>query len=115
MIKIYHNPRCSKSRDGLKIVEASKQPFQIIKYLKEIPSKQELKNIIAYLNISPEQLIRKNEKIWKEKFKTLTLSNDEIIDAMLTYPNLIERPIVIKDKKGGIGRPPENITDFLAL
>ncbi len=114
MIKIYHNPRCGKSRDGLKIVEASGLGFEIIKYLENIPSKQELKDIIKYLNISPESLLRKNEKIWKEKFKDTTMTDDEIVEAMVTYPKLIERPIVIKNKKGVIGRPPENINEFLA-
>jgi len=114
MIKIYHNPRCGKSRDGLKILEESGKPFKIINYLDNILSEQELKEIINYLNISPESLVRKNEKIWKEKFKGLTLSDNEIITALLDHPKLIERPIVIKDDKAVIGRPTENIKKILA-
>lgn len=114
MIKIYHNPRCGKSRNGLKILEESGQPFETVKYLETIPSKEELKEIINFLNIPPIDLVRKNEKIWKENFKDLTLSDNEIIDALLTYPKLIERPIVVKGDKAVIGRPPENIKEFLA-
>ncbi|WP_298476291.1 arsenate reductase (glutaredoxin) [uncultured Maribacter sp.] len=109
MIKIYHNPRCSKSRQGLQILEDSGKEFKVIKYLEEVPSKEELQEVITRLGITPIQLIRKNEAIWKELFKGKTLSDDEIIEAMLTYPKLIERPIVVKDNKATIGRPPENI------
>jgi arsenate reductase len=113
MIKIYHNPRCRKSREGLAIVESSGKDFEIINYLKEIPSKDELRKVIEYLTLRPEQLVRKNEAIWKEKFKGENLSDDQIIDAMLAYPKLIERPIVIKGNKAVIGRPPEKILELL--
>lgn len=113
MIKIYHNPRCRKSREGLQIVEASEQPFEIVQYLKEVPSFEELQSIIELLGISPIQLIRKNEAIWKENFKGKELSDTEIIQAMIDHPKLIERPIVINNKKAVIGRPPENIQQIL--
>lgn len=113
MIKIYHNPRCRKSREGLAMVESSGKDFEIINYLKEIPSKDELRKVIEYLTLRPEQLVRKNEAIWKEKFKDENLSDDQIIDAMLAYPKLIERPIVIKGNKAVIGRPPEKILELL--
>ena len=113
MIKIYHNPRCRKSREGLAIVEASGKDFEIINYLEEVPSKDELRKVLEYLTLSPEQLVRKNEAIWKEKFKGENLSDDQIIDAMLEYPKLIERPIVIKGDKAVIGRPPEKIIDLV--
>ena len=109
MIKIYHNPRCSKSRQGLEILENSKKEFKVIKYLEEIPSEEELKEIIKLLGITPIQLIRKTEKVWKEEFKGKELSDTEIIKAMLNHPKLIERPIVINNNKAVIGRPTEAI------
>jgi arsenate reductase len=113
MIKIYHNPRCRKSREGLQIVEASGQPFEIVQYLKDIPSFDELKSIIELLGIAPMQLVRKNEAIWKEHFKGKELSDSDIIQAMIDHPKLIERPIVINNDKAVIGRPPENIEQIL--
>jgi len=109
MIKIYHNPRCRKSREGLQILENSGKEFEIIKYLEDIPSEEELAKIIKKLNINPIQLVRKNEKVWKENFKGKTLTDSEIITAMVTHPKLIERPIVINGKKAVIGRPPSDI------
>ena len=113
MIKIYHNPRCGKSREGLEVLEKSEQTFQVVKYLEEVPSKKELKTLIGYLNIAPEELIRKNEAIWKEKYKGKNLSDEEMIAAMVENPKLIERPIVVKDKKAVIGRPSEKINTLL--
>lgn len=113
MIKIYHNNRCSKSRNGLQILEESGKEFEVVKYLDNIPSKEELTEVINLLNISPIELVRKNEKIWKEEFKGKDLSDAEIIDAMITNPKLIERPIVVNGNKAVIGRPPENILDII--
>lgn len=113
MIKIYHNPSCRKSREGLEVLEQSGQDFEIVKYLEEIPSKDELKTLIGYLGIAPEELVRKNETIWKEKYKGRTLTDDEVISAMAENPKLIERPIVVKDKKAVIGRPSEKINTLL--
>ncbi|MFC4220406.1 arsenate reductase (glutaredoxin) [Flagellimonas marina] len=113
MIRIYHNPRCRKSREGLEVLEQSGQDFEIVKYLEEIPSKDELKTLIGYLGMAPEELVRKNETIWKEKYKGRTLTDDEVISAMVENPKLIERPIVVKDKKAVIGRPSEKINTLL--
>ena len=113
MIKIYHNPRCSKSRQGLAILVNSKKEFEIVKYLEEIPSEKELTEIIELLRITPIQLVRKTEKVWKENYKGKVLSDAEIIKAMIENPKLIERPIVINNKKAVIGRPPENITTII--
>ena len=109
MIAIYHNPRCRKSREGLVILEELKIPFEIRKYLDETLSYNELKTIVEILKIEPIDLIRKNEAIWKSDFKNKDLTNNEIISAMVEFPKLIERPIVIKDKEGVLGRPPEII------
>ncbi|MFT4577120.1 MAG: arsenate reductase [Polaribacter sp.] len=113
MIKIYHNPRCSKSRQGLEVLENSGKQFEIIRYLENIPSKEELTSIIEKLQIKPIELVRKNEAIWKENYKGKELSDLEIVTAMIQNPKLIERPIVINDDKATIGRPLENIQHIL--
>ena len=113
MIKIYHNPRCTKSRQGLALLEAAKVSFETIKYLDTPVTKKELQDIIGLLQIKPIQLIRKNEAAWKEHYKGKDLSDVEIIKAMLKFPKLIERPIVINGDKAVIGRPTELIQDIL--
>lgn len=113
MIKIYHNPRCTKSRQGLEVLEKSGEQFEIIKYLENTPTKDELRKVLGDLNIPVENLVRKNEAIWKENYRGKNLSEEEILDAMIQYPKLIERPIVIKDNKAVIGRPTEKIYDLL--
>jgi len=113
MTKIYHNPRCSKSRQGLAILEESGKPFEIVKYLDDNLSAEALTEIIYLLGIKPIELVRKNEAIWKSDFKGKTLSDTDVIEAMVNNPKLIERPIVIKGKKAVIGRPPSLILDIL--
>ncbi len=113
MIKIYHNPRCTKSREGLAILESSGKDFEIVKYLEDIPTKKELKEIVKLLGIRPEQLIRKNEAVWKENYKGKTLTDEELLEAMVAHPKLIERPIVINGGKAAIGRPPEKIETII--
>lgn len=113
MIKIYHNNRCSKSRCGVQLLEESGKEFEIVKYLENIPSAKELKNIINLLGIAPIDLVRKNEAIWKSDFKGKTLTDSEIIEAMVKNPKLIERPIVINGTKAIIGRPTEAILDII--
>lgn len=113
MLKIYHNSRCRKSREGLEILENSGQDFEIVNYLENPPSKQELKDILTKLGLTPIQLIRKNEKVWKEDFKGKELSDDELLEAIIEHPKLIERPIVLKGDSAVLGRPPENILGLL--
>ena len=113
MITIYHNPRCSKSRQGLQVLENSGKEFTIKKYLEDVPSEKELKYIIEKLEIPPLELVRKNEAVWKKLYKGKSLSDDDIIKAMAIHPKLIERPIVIKNNTAVIGRPIENITKLL--
>jgi arsenate reductase len=112
-MKIYHNPRCSKSRQGLAILEASNQPFQVIKYLETPISENELSEIVKLLGIKPIQLIRKNESIWKENYKNKNLSDSQLIKVMVANPKLIERPIVINNGRAVIGRPPQLIENIL--
>ncbi|MEZ4797750.1 MAG: arsenate reductase (glutaredoxin) [Flavobacteriaceae bacterium] len=113
MIEIYHNPRCSKSREALNILENENVEFKVIKYLDEPLSDKKLSEIIKLLKIKPIQLVRKNESLWKDHYKSLTLSDKELIDIMIKNPKLIERPIVINGKKAIIGRPPQAILDIV--
>ena len=113
MITIYHNNRCRKSREGLQILENSGKEFQVINYLDNSPTIKDLKYIINLLHIKPMDLVRKNESIWKEKYKDKELSDADVLKAMATYPKLIERPIVINGTKAVIGRPPEKILEII--
>lgn len=112
-LKIYHNPRCRKSREGLQLLEESGKDFEIIKYLDTSLSENELTDIIEKLEIPPIQLVRKTEKIWKENYKGKELSDKEIITAMIKNPKLIERPIVINNNKAVVGRPASNILEII--
>lgn len=112
MFSIYHNPRCSKSRQALALLEEHDINPHIILYLETPPSSQELKDILAKLNISADQLLRKNEADYKAHIKGVT-DEDELISLMLAYPKVIERPIIIKGDKAVIGRPPEAVLTLL--
>lgn len=109
MIKIYHNPRCSKSRLGVQALEEYGQDFEIVKYLDTPLTFDELENIIEKIGITPLDLVRKNEAIWKSNYKGKNLSDSELIQVMIDHPKLIERPIVVHDNKAVIGRPTERI------
>ena len=112
-IQILHNSRCRKSRETLAIIEKNGSEIEIIDYLNNPVSKNALKNIIKKLDIKPIELIRKGEPIWKERFKDQDMNEEEIINCMIEYPKLIERPIVIKNNEAIIGRPPENVLKLL--
>ena len=113
-IKIYHNPRCSKSRQTLKILEEKGIQPDIIDYLKNKPNKEELETVLTLLGMSPRDLMRKGETIYKElNLKDNTLSDEQLLNAMLENPILIERPIVLANGKAAIGRPPESVLDIL--
>ncbi len=113
MTTIYHNPRCSKSRQTLQLLEEKGEDLTIVKYLEEVPTKKELSEIIQLLGISPMELIRKGETVWKEQYKGKDLNDNQLMDAMISYPKLIERPIVLKNGKAALGRPPEAVLDIL--
>jgi len=112
-MKIYHNPRCSKSRQGLEILQNTAMDFEIIDYIKNPISTNEIIDILTKLKIKPIELVRKNESIWKESYNGKNLTDNEIINALAENPKLIERPIVIHGEKAVIGRPPENILSVL--
>lgn len=113
MIQIYHNPRCGKSRNCLAFIEETGQEFEVIKYLEEAPSFQELASIIQKLNCKPINLVRVKEKVWIDSYKDKSLTDNEIIQAMVVNPILIERPIVIKGEKAIIGRVIEDVSEFI--
>lgn len=113
MIQIYHNSRCTKSRECLAFIEETGQEYEVIKYLENIPSFEELKTIIEKLGVKPIELVRQKEKIWIENFKNKTMSDDEVIQAMILNPILIERPIVINGNKAVIARPIEKVTAII--
>ncbi len=112
-MEIYHNPRCRKSREALAILKENGIEPKIIEYLKEIPSKEQIAHLLMKLNIKAEQLLRKNEDLYKKQFKGKAFTNDEWIQIMIEHPRLIERPIVVKGNKAIIGRPPEAVKDLL--
>ena len=108
-MKIYHNPRCSKSRSTLQIIEDAGKEVEIVEYLKNTPTADELRSILSKLGMRAEEIIRKGELAYKENFKGKDLTDEEWISAMIEFPKLIERPIVVKGDKAVIGRPPENV------
>lgn len=113
-MKIYHNPRCSKSRQTLKLLEDKAQEnIEIIKYLDAPPDKARLRQIIGMLDIKPKELVRKTESIFKKKYKGKEMSDEDWLDAMVEHPKLIQRPIVVKGDRAVIGRPPKNVEELL--
>ena len=112
-MKIYHNPRCSKSRETLQLLQDNGQEPEIIEYLKEPPTAATLKSLVQKLKIKPEQLIRKGEAVFKENYKGQQLSDAQWIQAMVAHPVLMERPIVEAGNRAVLGRPPENVLELL--
>ncbi|MDQ7050553.1 MAG: arsenate reductase (glutaredoxin) [Enterobacterales bacterium] len=112
--KIYHNPRCSKSRQTLALLEENAVDLEVIEYLKTPPTVKELKQVIALLKIEPLQLMRKNEDEYKQAgLDDKSLTKDQQIALMVAYPKVIERPIVIGQGKAAIGRPPESVLEII--
>lgn len=113
-VKIYHNPRCSKSRQTLQLLKEHNVEPEIIEYLKTPPDKNTLKKILKQLGLSPRDLMRRKENEYKEnQLDDPTLTDDQLIEAMLKHPKLIERPIVVTAKGVAIGRPPEKVLEVL--
>lgn len=111
---LYHNPRCSKSRQTLALLEAQGVKPSIREYLNDVPSAQELDEILTMLDMAPRDLMRKKEVEYKENnLDDSTLSHDDLLSVLIKNPKLIERPIVIKDGKAAIGRPPEDVLKIL--
>jgi len=111
-VTIYHNNRCSKSRQALALLRESAGDIEVVHYMNESISKETLLFLLKHLGYTAEQLLRKSEQEYKELIKGKNLSEDAIIDLMLIHPKLIERPIVIYDGKAIVARPPELIREF---
>lgn len=112
-VTIYHNPRCSKSRQTLELLKQNDIEPEVVEYLKTPPNAAELKDILEKLGLSADQLMRKKEDVYKELGLAGINNEDELITAMVNNPKLIERPIVIQGNKAAIGRPPEAVLDIL--
>ncbi|TCK08805.1 arsenate reductase (glutaredoxin) [Marinobacterium mangrovicola] len=113
-ITIYHNPRCSKSRETLQLLQDKGIEPEVREYLKDVPSSEELKEVLGKLGIAPRDLLRKKEAEYKEAgLDDASVSDEAVIEAMTQYPKLIERPIVINGDQARIGRPPESVLEIL--
>jgi arsenate reductase len=113
-VVIYHNPRCSKSRETLALIEEYGVQPQVIEYLKQPPTIVELKKILKLLGMEPRQLMRSKEALYAElKLDNAKLSHEDLIEAMVNNPSLIERPIVLANGKAALGRPPEQVLAIL--
>jgi len=112
-IKIYHNPRCSKSRATLALLQEQGITPEIIEYLKTPPSEAELDQILTMLGKEPGDLMRRGEQEFKDHIQGKTLSRAETIALMVAYPKMIERPVVVNSNKAAVGRPPESVLSIL--
>ena len=113
MLTIYHNPRCSKSRQTLQILHDSNKDVEVVEYLKHPPTEEELKDVLGKLNLPIEYLIRTGDPLYKSDYKGKELSDDEWIKILVEHPQLLERPIVTNDLQAVLGRPPENVNKLL--
>ena len=113
-VKIYHNPRCSKSRQTLQLLKEHNIEPEVVEYLNTPPDKTTLRKILKHLGLSPRDLMRRKENEYRENhLDDPTLTDDQLIDAMIKHPKLIERPIVVTAKGAAIGRPPEKVLEVL--
>lgn len=112
-VTIYHNPRCSKSRKTLALLQERGIEPTIVEYLKNPPDKRDLEMITRKLGVKPEQIVRRGEASFKQHFAGKSLNDNEWLEALAQYPILIERPIIVKGDRAVIGRPPENVLDLV--
>ena len=114
VVTIYHNPRCSKSRQTLQLLVDRGIAVKVIEYLKTPPSRKELQQLLALLHMQPRELMRKQEPVYKTLgLNDTALSDTQLLAAMVANPVLIERPIVLANNKAAVGRPPERVLDIL--
>lgn len=113
-IVIYHNPRCSKSRETLQLLQERGIEPEVVEYLKSPPSKSRLKQILKMLNMEPRQLMRRNEAEYQALgLEDTALSREQLVEAMVNYPKLIERPIVVNGDRAALGRPPQQVLEIV--
>ena len=108
-ITLFHNPRCSKSRAALSLLQEKGVEPQIIEYLKHPPTRAELATLVGKLGMQPEAIVRSGEDLYKEKFKGKAMTDAQWLDALAANPILMERPIAVKGDQAVLGRPPENV------
>ncbi len=113
MMKIYHNPRCQKSREALFILEDKGIKPEIVLYLEQPLSRAELQNLLKMLDMLPSELIRREEPLFRENFKDKELSETEWLEVLLENPRLMQRPIIVKGGRAVVGRPPERVQELL--
>ncbi len=113
-IKIWHNPRCSKSRDSFKLLEEKGIEAEVVKYLEDVPTKEELTELLKMLDMTARELMRTKEAVYKELNLKGETSEETLIEAMVSNPKLIERPIVIRGNKAVIGRPIERVVELIS-
>ncbi|MGD0709742.1 MAG: arsenate reductase (glutaredoxin) [Bacteroidales bacterium] len=113
MLQIYHNPRCKISRKVLEEIRKTSNEIEVIEYLKKVPSIKELKILLAKLNLEPSQIVRTSENLFKEKFKGKNFTDEEWIQILYENPILIERPIVVRNNKAILCRPPEKVEEII--
>lgn len=112
-MNFYHNARCTKSREALQLLQDKNINPEIIEYMKEPLTPADLEDILDKLDIDAIDLVRKKEAIWKEEFADKELTEDEVILAMIEYPQLMERPILVNGDKAKVGRPPEDVLEIV--
>ena len=112
-VTIWHNPRCSKSRQTLELLREKDVEPSIRLYLEDVPSEQELRDTLALLGVKPHDLLRRKESSYKDAGLSVESSEAEVIEAMIKFPKLIERPVVFANGQARIGRPPEAVLDIL--
>jgi arsenate reductase len=110
---IYHNPRCSKSRNTLALLEERGVSLDIVLYLETPPDRKQIRNLLSMLGMSAGDLVRRGEQDYKSCGLDRNSTDEEIVNAMATHPKLIERPIVVKGRKAVLGRPPENVLELI--
>jgi len=110
---IYHNPRCSKSRSACALIAENGIAAEVVEYLQTPPTKEELRALLKKLGMKPGELVRQGEEEFKEHYAGRTLTDEEWLDAMVAYPILIERPIVVCGDRAVVARPPERVLELL--
>lgn len=113
MLKIFHNPRCRKSCEAINLLDTTDVTYEVVLYLNTTPTPVELQKLLSLLKMSPLDLVRKQEAIWKENYKGQDWTHDQLIQILCDNPKLIERPIIFDEQKAVVGRPIENLKTLL--
>lgn len=113
MLKIYHNPRCSKSREGLEYLKTKSEDFEVVEYLKEGLTEDIIKEIVLKTNLKPIELIRTQEDVFKKEFKGKNFTDEEWIEIIIENPKLLQRPLIVGKQKAVIARPAEKVDEIV--